>query len=162
MKTDLYVFQWISDLGGADTRLKELLILLKDDFNITCIPNDDFRLKEKHNTDFLDALGIKYCSSADLPKKMDGFAYSNCNFRLFSDKNRIDSINASGVKLIWSNDMMWVAPEEAEAIRAGKVDCCVFTSPFHWSVLGGKIFEAKRDQRAAILENYFDSSTWPG
>ena len=59
LKPSLYVFQWISDLGGADTRLKDLLLLLKNDFDITCIPNDDFRLKEKHNTDFLDKNGIK-------------------------------------------------------------------------------------------------------
>ena len=70
-KTDLYVFQWISDLGGADTRLKELLILLKDEYNITCIPNDEFRLGEKHNTDFLDHYGIKYCMPKDLPENME-------------------------------------------------------------------------------------------
>lgn len=161
MKTDLYVFQWISDLGGADTRLKELLVLLKDDFNITCIPNDDFRLKEKHNTDFLDSLGIKYCMPESLPKKLEGFAYANCNFRLFSEKSRIDFINARGIKLLWSNDMMWATPEELEAIKAGKVDCCLFTSPFHRGVLGQKIFAVKQNQRSAIIENYFDSSTWP-
>lgn len=161
MKTDLYVFQWISDLGGADTRLKELLVLLKDDFNITCIPNDEFRLGEKHNTDFLDAHGVKYCMPAALPKNPKGFAYANCNFRLFQEKNRIDFINGLGLKFLWSNDMMWTVPEELKAISEGKVDCCLFTSPFHWSVLGKQIFGAKKDQKAAILENYFDSSTWP-
>jgi glycosyltransferase involved in cell wall biosynthesis len=161
MKTDLYVFQWISDLGGADTRLKELLILLKDDFNITCIPNDEFRLKEKHNTDFLDNLGIKYCMPKDLPSNLEGFCYANCNFRLFSELERIDFINNSKLKLLWSNDMMWTTNEELDAIRKGKVDCCLFTSPFHKEILGKKIFQAKPDQKAVILENYFDPSTWP-
>lgn len=160
MKTDLYVFQWISDLGGADTRLKELLILLKDDFNITCIPNDDFRLKEKHNTDFLDSLGVKYCMPSGLPEKMEGFAYANCNFRLFSERNRIDFIKSKGLVFLWSNDMMWTTKDELDAIKAGKIDCCLFTSPFHWGVLGKNIFSAKNDQKGAILENYFDSSTW--
>lgn len=160
MKTDLYVFQWISDLGGADTRLKELLILLKDQFNITCIPNDEFRLKEKHNTDFLDSLGVKYCMPGSLPERMEGFAYANCNFRLFSERNRIDFINSKGLTFLWSNDMMWTTGEELEAIKAGKVDCCLFTSPFHWGVLGKKVFAAKNDQKGAILDNYFDGSTW--
>lgn len=160
MKTDLYVFQWISDLGGADTRLKELLILLHDDFNITCIPNDEFRLKEKNNTDFLDSLGVKYCMPADLPKKLSGFAYANCNFRLFQEPQRLDFINEKGLKFMWSNDMMWTTSEELDAVRQDKVDCCLFTSPFHQSVLGKKIFGVKKDQKAAILDNYFDASTW--
>jgi glycosyltransferase involved in cell wall biosynthesis len=160
MKTDLYVFQWISDLGGADTRLKELLILLKDDFKITCIPNDEFRLKEKHNTDFLDLHGIKYCMPSDLPKNMEGFAYANCNFRMFQERDRIDFISNSKLKLLWSNDMMWTTSEELEAISKGKVDCVLFTSPFHREALSGSIFKANPKQKAAILENHFDSSTW--
>ena len=160
MKTDLYVFQWISDLGGADTRLKELLILLKDDFNVTCVPNDEFRLKEKHNTDFLDLHGINYCARQNLPKEMTGFAYSNCNFRLFQERERIDFIHDSGLKFLWSNDMMWNMAEELEAISKGKVDCVLFTSPFHRGVVGEAVFKANPRQKAAILENYFDSSTW--
>jgi glycosyltransferase involved in cell wall biosynthesis len=160
LKTDLYVFQWISDLGGADTRLKELLVLLKDEFNITCIPNDDFRLKEKHNTDFLDSLGIKYCMPESLPEKIEGFAYANCNFRLFAERNRIDFIRSKNLTFLWSNDMMWTTGEELEAIKAGKVDCCLFTSPFHWGILGKKIFSAHPSQKGVILDNYFDSNTW--
>jgi glycosyltransferase involved in cell wall biosynthesis len=155
------MFQWISDLGGADTRLKELIVLLKNDFSITCIPNDDFRLKEKENTDFLDSHGIKYSMMSDLPAKLEGFAYANCNFRLFSENHRIDFINKSGLKFLWSNDMMWTNKEELAAISAGKVDCVLFTSHFHQSVLENSILRANVSQKMAILENFFDSSTWP-
>jgi glycosyltransferase involved in cell wall biosynthesis len=161
MKTDFYVFQWISDLGGADTRLKELLILLKDDFNITCVPNDEFRLKEKHNTDFLDAIGVKYCMPSDLPSKMEGFAYANCNFRLFKEKSRIDFIFQSGLKLLWSNDMMWTTGEELDAIGKGKVACALFTSPFHRDKISQSMQKANPTMKMAVIENYFDSSTWP-
>ena len=159
-KTPLYVFQWISDLGGADTRLKELLILLKDDFKITCIPNDEFRLKEKHNTDFLDFHGIKYCMPSSLPAKLNGFAYANCNFRLFDEVDRIDFIHGSGLKLLWSNDMMWTTANELAGISRKQVDCCLFTSPFHMEAIAPSIFKARPDQKAAIMDNYFDSSTW--
>jgi len=161
MKSNLYVFQWISDLGGADTRLKELLILLKDDFNITCIPNDVSRLKEKHNTDFLDYHGIKYCDSSSLPNKLEGFAYANCNFRLFREKQRISYIKDSGLKFLWSNDMMWTINEELDAISKGLVDCCLFTSEFHKEILSPKIHSANSKQKGAIIDNYFDSDTWP-
>jgi len=160
-KTNLYVFQWISDLGGADTRLKELLILLKDEFNIVCIPNDSFRLKEKHNTDFLDYHGIKYKDRAELPKKLKGFAYANCNFRLFKEKERIQFIKDSGLDFLWSNDMMWTTNEELNAIKEDYVSCCLFTSPFHRNALWPKVFNANPKQKAAIIDNYFDSSTWP-
>jgi glycosyltransferase involved in cell wall biosynthesis len=161
MRTNLYVFAWISDLGGADTRLKELLILLKNDFNITCIPNDTFRLKEKHNTDFLDHHGIKYCDQSELPKKLEGFAYANCNFRLFKEKERIQFINDCGLKFLWSNDMMWTTNEELEAIAKGQVACCLFTSSFHKNALWPKVYATNPNQKGAILDNYFDSSTWP-
>jgi glycosyltransferase involved in cell wall biosynthesis len=161
MKPNLYVFQWISDLGGADTRLKELLVLLKDDFNITCMPNDEFRLGERHNTDFLDSLGVKYCMPSGLPSKLDGYAYANCNFRLFKERERLNFINDSGLKLIWSNDMMWTTSEELECISSGKIDMVLFTSPFHRSVIGPAVFKSNPSQKGAVLENYFDSSMWP-
>jgi len=161
MKPCLYVFQWISDLGGADTRLKELLVLLKDDFHITCIPNDEFRLAEKRNTDFLDNLGIKYCMPSNLPEKIEGYAYANCNFRLFKERDRINFINDSGLKFMWSNDMMWTTNEELDCISSGKVDLVLFTSPFHKEKIGKSIFGANSKQKGAILDNYFDSSTWP-
>ena len=161
IKPNLYVFQWISDLGGADTRLKDLLILLHQDFSITCIPNDDFRLNEKHNTEFLDNLKIKYCSASALPKKIDGFAYSNCNFRIFSEKKRINQIKDMGLKFLWSNDMMWSTPEELEEIAKGNVDCMLLTSPFHRDALIEKVLEANSGQKTAIIKNYFDSTSWP-
>ena len=161
IKPNLYIFQWISDLGGSDTRLKELLILLKNDFAITCVPNDEFRLSEKNNTDFLDSHGIKYSLMQNLPKKMEGFGYANCNFRLFSEQNRINFIHESGLKFLWSNDMMWNDKDELAAITAGKIDCVLFTSLFHKSVLEENVLKANVTQKMAILENYFDSSTWP-
>lgn len=159
--TNLYVFQWISDLGGADTRLKELLILLKNSFNITCIPNDNSRLKEKHNTDFLDLHGIKYSAREELPKNLNGFAYANCNFRLFKEKDRINFIKDSGLKFLWSNDMMWTTGEELDAIKNNKVDCCLFTSKFHGGVLSPSMLSANPNQKTFIVDNYFDADTWP-
>ena len=161
MLTSLYIFQWISDLGGADTRLKELLILLHKDYKITCIPNDDSRLKEKYNTDFLDKYGILYQSFDSLPKKLSGFAYSNSNFRVFSNNKIIRFIKDSGLKLLWSNDMMWHTKEELDAISNNMVEVVLYTSPFHRTIMHTEVVNSNGLQKTFIIENYFDSSTWP-
>jgi hypothetical protein len=89
---------------------------------------------------------------SDLPKKLEGFAYANCNFRLFLEKERIGFIQDSGLKFIWSNDMMWTKPEELEAIKSGLVDCVLFTSLFHQNAIGPEICKANPKQKSAILE----------
>jgi hypothetical protein len=96
MKKNIYFFQWISDLGGADTRLKELIQLFSEtnNYNLFAIPNDDFRLEENHNTDFLKNHNVKILSWNDLPDKDNGFAISFCNFRIFSEKWRINKIKS--------------------------------------------------------------------
>ena len=160
-KEKLYVFQWISDLGGADTRLKDLLILLSSHYEITCIPNDIGRLQEKHNTSFLDKYGISYKMLDSLPKKLTGYAYSNCNFRIFSEKNRIQFIKDSGLKLLWSNDMMWHTPDELDSIRRNLVDVVLYTSAFHRGMLHKDVASANNLQKTFVIENYFDADSWP-
>ena len=52
---NIYIFQWISNLGGADTRLKELIQLFSKNKNykMFIIPNDNERVDEKDNVEFL-------------------------------------------------------------------------------------------------------------
>ncbi|NDB60258.1 glycosyltransferase family 1 protein, partial [bacterium] len=87
--------------------------------------------------------------------------YANCNFRIFKEVERIDFINNSGLKFLWSNDMMWTTNEELEAIRLNKVDCCLLTSKFHYDKLTPRILMSNPKQKTFIIDNYFDSDTWP-
>ena len=105
---NIYFFQWISDLGGADTRLKELIQLFAETgkYNLFCIPNDANRLQEKDNVDFLNRHGVKTLTWEELPIKTNGYAIAFCNFRLFQDPWRLEKIKNIGLKFIWSNDMM--------------------------------------------------------
>jgi glycosyltransferase involved in cell wall biosynthesis len=159
-KPRLVLLQWPSDLGGADTRLKDLIKLLHKDWDITCVPNDPFRLTEDANVSFLNAYGVKYCLLDQLPQRFEGVAFSCCNFRLFSEKWRVQAVRDRGLKLIWANDMMWNEKDELEAIGKGFVDMIVFTSEFHRSTLLPAINSMNVLQRHAILPNYFDSSSW--
>lgn len=133
MKKNIYFFQWISDLGGADTRLKELIQLFSksDKYNLFAIPNDDFRLKESHNIDFLKKHNVQVLSWNSLPEKTDGYAIAFCNFRLFSEEWRINKIHSIGLKFVWSNDMMWSSEQESKAIENKLIDTVIFTSIFH-------------------------------
>jgi len=153
---NIYFFQWISDLGGADTRLKELIQLFSETnkYNLYCIPNDNFRLNEKNNIEFLNQNNVKILSWEQLPNKSDGFAISFCNFRLFSEKWRIKKINSIGLKFIWSNDMMWTTKEELESFEKKQVKAVIFTSDFHAYVLHNRS-ELFLKIKNFIVPNYF-------
>jgi glycosyltransferase involved in cell wall biosynthesis len=157
MKKNIYFFQWISDLGGADTRLKELIQLLSktEKYNLFCIPNDDFRLKETNNINFLKNNNVNILSWDSLPEKTDGYAIAFCNFRLFSEAWRIKKIKSMGLKFVWSNDMMWTTKEEIECLKENLIDVYLFTSEFHKKILETKSPEIK-NQTSYILPNYFN------
>jgi glycosyltransferase involved in cell wall biosynthesis len=154
---NIYFFQWISDLGGADTRLKELVQLLSSmgQYNLFSIPNDDSRLQESHNAAFLKKHNVKTISWKELPDKDNGIAISFCNFRLFSEKWRVEKIKSMGLKFVWSNDMMWTTPAECEAIENKYVDAVIFTSEFHKYILQNKSGQFSKVKNF-IVPNYFN------
>jgi len=154
---NIYFFQWISDLGGADTRLKELIQFMSKTgkYKLYAIPNDDFRLNESHNTDFLKKYGVTTLSWKDLPQHANGYAFSFCNFRLFSEKWRLLKIKQMGLKLIWSNDMTWTTEEEMECLNEGLINMYLFTSEFHKQVLENQSPDIKKN-KSYILPNYFN------
>jgi glycosyltransferase involved in cell wall biosynthesis len=153
---NIYFFQWPSDLGGADTRLKDLIQCFNDSkkYNLHCIPNDEFRLREKDNVDFLKKNNVKILSWNDLPLKATGYAIAFCNFRLFSEKERIMKIKSMGLKFIWSNDMTWTTQEELRCITEKLVDAHIFTSEFHKRILENKSSIIK-NFNSFIVPNYF-------
>jgi len=156
---NIYIFQWISELGGADTRLKDLLKLFGSikEFKVTCIPNDDARVLEKHNVDFLLNNNIDIDTFKSLPKKLDGVALAFCNFRLFSEKWRLEQIKNSGLKFIWSNDMMWHTDEEERALRDKMIDGYLYTSEFHKEKMQN---ELTKNSKEFIIPNYFDADSY--
>jgi glycosyltransferase involved in cell wall biosynthesis len=155
----IFLFLWPSNLGGADTRLKELIqcFSYQKNLEIFCIPNDSFRLQEKHNTDFLDKYGVKYLSWEDLPEKSEGFAISFCNFRLFSEQWRIQKIKSMGLKFIWSNDMMWHTNEETWAFENKLIDGAIYTSHKHYQDMTTNV---TKNAKEFIIPNYFHLSNY--
>jgi glycosyltransferase involved in cell wall biosynthesis len=153
---NIFFFQWVSDLGGADTRLKEVIQCFSSSkkYNLFIIPNDDFRLKETHHINFLNKYNVKVLTWDTLPSEAEGYAISFCNFRLFEESWRLEKIKQMGLKFIWSNDMMWTKKEETDAINKFLVDAVIFTSEFHKERL---VFQNPQFQNTLnyILPNYF-------
>jgi glycosyltransferase involved in cell wall biosynthesis len=155
-KPAVYVFGWPSFLGGADTKLAHLVVLLHRDFDLTLIPNDAFRLREKVWTRYLDRYGVRYCLRRDLPRRLQGVALALCNDRFFTD-GYIHQARAKGLKVIWSSEMMWHHEGELEAVKQGLIDKVLYVSELQKSFLGkgyGKL-------ASAITGNYVAPGCFP-
>jgi glycosyltransferase involved in cell wall biosynthesis len=135
-KPRVYVFCWPSGIGGADTKLVHLLLLLHQHCDFTLIPNDAERLREHEWTDFLTKLGIKYCLLDELPKTLEGIALSLSNSRFFVDRIA-HRAKERGLKVVWSSEMMWHHPGELDACREGIVDVVLYVSEIQKQVLSG-------------------------
>ena len=150
---NIYFFQWVSNLGGADTRLRDLIQCLAQSgkFNLFSVPNNDHHLDDDNVVQFYKEHNVKILTWQELPAKMDGIAVSFCNFPLF-DRNaeKIKHIKSSGLKFIWSNDMMWRTVEEKSAISDGLIDCLIYTSSKHLEDTGQKSSDIKQK----IIPNY--------
>jgi glycosyltransferase involved in cell wall biosynthesis len=158
---NIYFFHWPSNLGGADTRLKDAIELFSgsNKYNLFCIPNDDFRLKEKDNIDFLTKNNVKILTWDTLPTHTKGYAIAFCNFRLFQESWRLEKIKNIGLKFIWSNDMMWSSQEEANAFGKNLVSAAIFTSDFHQNRLT-KVNPSFSKIQNYIVPNYFNSDKY--
>ena len=124
---ELVFFNWLSDMGGADTKLQHLLPLLARHWRVTLVPNRPEQLSDDHWTQWLDARGIKYCTAEDLPGRMDGWAVSFCNWAFF-EKGLAGLARRKGLKIAWSNCMMWHFKGEVGAVAFGFMDTVLYVS----------------------------------
>ncbi len=155
-KTHLYIFGWPSCLGGADTKLAHLLVLLHEHLQITVIPNERRRLEEEFWIHFLDELGIRYSLLDVLAKRLDGFALAMANQCFFSHRiaHRAKDL---GLKIIWSSEMMWHHEGELDAVKQGVIDKVLYTSELHKSYLSS----GYGNLPSAITGNYVDPESFP-
>ena len=159
---NIYFFQWPSELGGADTRLKDLIRLFgsQKQFKVKVVPNDDFRLEEKENVDFITKNNGECLRWTDLENHMEGVAISCCNFRLFTDEWRLEKIKSSGLKFIWMNDMTYrLCEQEIEALEKGFIDVNLYTTIFHKNQLADNT-GLKIREKFYFIRNYFDSNNY--
>lgn len=124
---NLVFFNWPSFVGGADTKLVHLLPLLKKHYRITLATIHPQQLADPRWRPWLEEQGIGSCLVEDLPERMDGCAVCLCNGTFF-DKALYLRARAMGLKVVWSNEMMWHFPAELGALCLGRIDTVLFTS----------------------------------
>jgi glycosyltransferase involved in cell wall biosynthesis len=152
----LYFFGWPSHLGGADTKLAHLLLLLHRHCRITVVPNDESRLKETYWCKFLDRLGVHATLLSRLGPRLEGFALSLSNGCFFT-RRIADKVKERGLRTIWSSEMMWHHEGELEAAKQGLIDHVLYVSEFQREALRpgyGTI-------PGTITGNYIDPGEFP-
>jgi hypothetical protein len=152
----VFIFNWPSFLGGADTKLAHLVTLLHSSAEITVVPNEKERLLDQVWTDFLHQLGVKYALLEDLPVRLEGVALSMCNGRFFTG-GIASRAKEMGLKVIWSSEMMWHHPGELEAIKHGLVDHVLYASEFQKTILA----PGYGGVPSTVVGNYIDPAAFP-
>jgi hypothetical protein len=152
----VFIFGWPSWVGGADTKLHHLLLLLHEHCDITVIPNEARHLQPGYWTNLLDRLGVGYCLMDQLPARLEGCALSLCNDSFFSERIA-HRAKAKGLKVIWSGEMMWPHKDELEAVRDGVIDKVLYVSELQRAALAS----GHGSIPWQITGNYIDPACFP-
>ncbi|MES2705001.1 MAG: glycosyltransferase [Verrucomicrobiota bacterium] len=176
---NLYIFGWPSCIGGSTTRLAHLLLLLYKDFAITVVPPDRRAFEDTSWMEAAARLGIRVRMLSSLPRKLDGWALSICNYDFL--KRTLVSVRKRGLRVAWSNDMMWHFQKELGALSLGCMDLILYvsqaqrqalepgycsallaerpslTEDTRWGWIDGRI----RQVPWAVIDNYVDPASFP-
>src|ERR1043166_1241811 len=152
----LYLFNWPSNVGGADTKVTHLLLLLHRDFDITVVPNTREQLLQLRWRRFLKNLGVKAALLSDLPKKLRGTALSLCNGKFFTDGIACEA-KCRGLRIVWSSEMMWHHPGEIAAAVSGLIDKVLYVSEVQRAALA----RWYGNLPSAVTGNYIDPRFFP-
>jgi glycosyltransferase involved in cell wall biosynthesis len=148
---NLYLFGIPANIGGASTKMAHLIRLLHKDFKITVVLPEIGYLKDKQLKRLLEPYGVSALMLKDLPKKLEGVALAICNQHFFSS-GAAREVKARGLRLVWSNEMMFAFQGEAEAAREGLIDRVLFVSEFQ----ANKFTEMYRGVPSFQTGNYID------
>ena len=147
----LYLVGIPGKIGGASTKILHLMRLLHGDFQITLVAPEIAVLKDKEVRRSLEPYGIPGTLLKDLPRQLDGVALGICDKDFFVS-GRAREAKARGLKVVWSNEMMWAFKGEAEAVKEGVIDRVLFVSEFQ-----AKAFEEMyRGIPSFLTGNYID------
>jgi hypothetical protein len=116
---NLYLVGVPGRVGGASTKILHLLRLLHRDFHITLVAPEVAVLRDKQFRQVLELYGTPGVLANALPKQLEGIALAICDAGFFAC-GRARELKARGLKVVWSNEMMWAFKGEAEAERSRK------------------------------------------
>ncbi|HXT42280.1 MAG TPA: glycosyltransferase [Candidatus Angelobacter sp.] len=147
----LYLFGVPGRIGGAATKIAHLIKLLQQDFNITLVLPNIAWCKDKDVKQLTEPHGVHCFLLKNLSKTLEGVALAMCEKEFFSSGTASEA-KARGLKLVWSNEMMWAFKGEAEAVKEGLIDRVLFVSEFQANVFA----DMYRDVPSFMSGNYID------
>ncbi len=147
----LYILGVPGNIGGASTKMAHLIRLLHKDFKITVVVPEIGFVKDKQLKRLLETYAIPALMLKDLPKKLDGVALAICDRHFFSS-GAAREVKTRGLRLVWSNEMMFGFQGEAEAAKEGLIDRVLFVSEFQ----ANKFADMYRGVPAFQTGNYID------
>ena len=150
-RPNLYILGIPGSVCGASTKMAHLVRLLHQDFKITFVLPEIHYCKDKAIQQLLDPFGVPYTILKDLPKKLEGVALAICERHFFAS-GKAKAVKERGLKVVWSNEMMWAFEGEAEAAKEGLVDRVLFVSEFQANAFA----EMYRGVPSFFTGNYID------
>lgn len=127
MFEQLYMYGTPGTLGGAGTKIMDLIELLKGSFEIRVILPLVSQLRDKSCCNLVKALGAHPLTLTELPARLEGVVLSICEPHFFV-RGDAQKLREKGLKIVWSNEMMYPFDGELEAISSGVVDRVLFVS----------------------------------
>lgn len=131
----LWLYGMPGDVGGAATKLRDLVRLLGDRVRITVVVPDRAHERDPQVMKTLKRMPVSVCCLDDLPKSQGEVCLAVCEVRLFTS-GHAQRIRDRGYRLIFSNEMMWAFSGEKEACEGGVVSKVLYVSEFQRQALG--------------------------
>src|SRR6266511_935525 len=121
----LFVYGAPHTIGGASTKIAHLIRLLQGVFRINVVLPHPDALKDKVVKKLTSPYGVSCVLLKDLPEKLEGTALAVCVADFFAARTAHE-LKTRGLKLVWSNTMMFPFKGEAEAAKEGLIDRVLF------------------------------------
>ncbi|HWB07319.1 MAG TPA: glycosyltransferase [Verrucomicrobiales bacterium] len=158
---NLFLFNWPSPVGGADTKLAHLLRLLGPHYQITVVPNQRSQMEQPAWRAHVEDCKATAAMLEDLAPRLDGWAVSLCN-EVFLKSGALFEVRRRGLKVAWSSEMMWHFERECGAVASGLIDALLYVSPVQRQKLepGYRHAMGYRGGAANLVENPKASHGW--
>ena len=121
MERKVYLFGATGKMGGAATKIWDLLTLLREDFDLCLVLRHKRLLKDREIQEAVRESGVRVELESKLPNRMEEVALVICALDIF-ESLKAERIKERGLKLYFSNEMMWKFKGEEEAVKQGFVD----------------------------------------
>jgi glycosyltransferase involved in cell wall biosynthesis len=152
----VYIYGTPGVLGGATTKITHLLGLLRGHVPLQVVAPGVPQLHDRDARRILRDLEIPFGLLKDLSPGTGGTVLAVCEREFFSS-GTARRFRDLGLRIVWSNEMMFPFPGEAEAAREGLIDRVLYVSEHQADTLR----ETHAGVSSRLTGNYIDPADFP-